>query len=136
MTKLLYEEITGKIIAAAMEVHRTLGSGFLEAVYAEALAYELKQLGLNFVREQELKIRYKTVFLEKTYRADYIVENCILVENKATNELTKIDEAQMFNYLKVTDKKVGLLFNYGKLSLEWKRVICEQYKRNKSAPSA
>lgn len=128
---LLYEEITGKIIASAMEVHRNLGPGFLEAVYAEALEYELKKSGLRFTREPELKIKYKDIVLNKTYRADFVIADCVLVENKSTDGLTKIDAAQMFNYLKITDKKVGLLLNYGKPSLEWKRIICERYKNNR-----
>ncbi|MEK7448390.1 MAG: GxxExxY protein [Planctomycetota bacterium] len=129
MSKLLFEEITREIIASAMEVHRTLGPGFLEGVYAEALEYELEKRGLKFVREQELNIRYKDVILKKTYRADYIVADSVLVKNKATNGLVKEDYAQMFNYLKVTGKKLGLLCNFGKPSLEWKRIICESYKK-------
>ena len=116
--KLLYEDITGEIIGAAMEVHRILGPGFLEAVYEEALCIELKRRGIDLKNQEELKISYKDVVLRHTYRANLIVEDKIIVDTKATSGLTEIDEAQIFNYLKVTGKKVGLLINFGKMSLE------------------
>jgi GxxExxY protein len=129
-TELLHKDITEKIIGAAMEVHRTLGAGFLEAVYSEALAYELKQNGLKYEREKELQIQYKGNTLNKSYRADYVIESCVIVENKSADGLTKEAEAQVFNYLKATGIKVGLLFNFGKPSLEWKRIIWDNYKKS------
>ncbi len=125
--KLLYKEITEKIIGAAMEVHRVLGAGFLEAVYEEALCIELGRIGLKYKNQEELKIIYKDVILKHRYRADLMVEDKVIVDTKATSGLTAIDEAQVFNYLKVTRKKIGLLLNFGKKSLEWKRIICESY---------
>jgi len=124
---LLYEDITEKIIGAAMEVHRFLGPGFLESVYEEALCLELSRVGLDYKNQEELKISYKGTTLKHTYRADLIVEDKIVVDAKATSGLTEIDEAQIFNYLKATGKKVDLLINFGKKSLEWKRFICESY---------
>lgn len=110
-----------------MEVHRILGPGFLEAVYEEALCIELKKRGLHYKNQVELKIPYKGAILRHTYRADLIVEGKIIVDTKATSGLTELDEAQIFNYLKATEKDVGLLINFGKKSLEWKRFICDSY---------
>ncbi|MCX6338484.1 MAG: GxxExxY protein [Candidatus Aureabacteria bacterium] len=129
---LLYADITEKIIGAAIEVHRILGPGFLEAVYEEALCIELERRGLDFAKQKELRISYKDVVLNQMYRADLIVEDRIIVETKATSELTGIDEAQVFNYLKATGKKVGLLVNFCKESLEWRRIICEDYFKSAS----
>ena len=125
--KLLYRELTEKIIGAAMEVHRVLGAGFLEAVYEEALCIELDRIGVKYRNQEELNIIYKDVSLNRKYRADLIVEDKVIVDTKATSGLTEIDNAQVFNYLKATRKKVGLLVNFGKKSLEWKRIICENY---------
>ena len=125
--ELLYKEITEKIIGAAMEVHRILGPGFLEAVYEEALCIELKKKGLSYQNQVELKINYQGITLKHKYRADLIVEDKVIVDTKATTGLTDSDGAQIFNYLKATNKKVGLLINFGKKSLEWKRFICETY---------
>ena len=127
--ELLYKDITGKISGAAMEVHKVLGPGFLEAVYEEALCIELSKLGLKYKCQEELKIPYKEYILKQKYRADLIVEEKIIVDNKATKEIVEIDQAQLFNYLKATRLKVGLVINFGELSLEWKRIICEKYFR-------
>ena len=110
-----------------MEVHKHLGPGFLEGVYEEALCIELNKIGLDYRNQEELKISYKDTILKHTYRADFLVEDKIIVDAKATSGLTEIDEAQIFNYLKATGKKVGLLINFGKKSLQWKRFICDSY---------
>lgn len=119
---LLFADLTYKIIGAAMEVHKTLGSGFLEAVYEEALAYELKKLGLLFERQKVLAVYYKGITLGD-YRADFVVENNVIIELKAQKALTAVDEAQLINYLKATNLKVGLLFNFGARSLQQVRRI-------------
>ena len=124
---LLYKEITGKIIGAAMEVHRVLGPGFLEAVYEEAFCIELDRVGLKYKRQEELRIPYKDCILNQRYRADLIVEEKIIVDNKATKGIVEIDQAQLFNYLKATKLKIGLIINFGELSLKWKRIICGKY---------
>jgi GxxExxY protein len=105
------------------DVHRELGCGFLESVYDEALGVELKKRGLKFESQKELAIQYKGQRLDKKFRADYIIEGLIIVENKATKGLDEIDEAQMHNYLKATGMKLGILINYGKPSLEYKRIL-------------
>jgi len=120
---LLYEELTGKILGAAMEVHRTLGCGFLEAVYQEALELELELQGVPFVAKQELTVTYKGRTLKQKYKPDILVDNKVLVEIKALARLTSTEEAQVINYLKATGCKVALLINFGAKSLEWKRLV-------------
>jgi GxxExxY protein len=120
---LAYEELTGQIIGAAMEVHRMLGCGFLEAVYEEALAIELQTRGVLFIAQQELNINYKGRILKQKYRPDMIVEGKVIVEIKALARLTSIEEAQVITYLKATGCTVALLINFGARSLEWKRLV-------------
>ena len=121
--KWLFKDLTQAIIGAAMEVHRELGSGFLEYVYEEALCYELNLREISFERQKELNIYYKDLLIPKKYKPDLIVENKVIVEIKATSGLTEIEEAQLLNYLKATKMRVGLLLNFGKRSLEVKRRI-------------
>jgi len=121
-TKLLYEEITYKIIGAAMEVHRILGPGFLEAVYEEALAHELDLQDVKYERQKDIKVKYKRI-IAKQYTADFLVEKKVVVEIKAIKQLTDIDDAQLQNYLKASEIRVGLLINFGEKSLKYKRII-------------
>ena len=121
--KIVYKEFSYKIIGAAMEVHKELGCGFLESIYDEALGIELKNVGLDFKYQKELEIYYKGKRLEKRFKADYVIENSIIVENKATKGITEVDEAQMHNYLKTTGMRLGTIINYGKTSLEYKRIV-------------
>ncbi len=114
---------THAIIGAAMEVHRQLGSGFLEAVYQEALAIELTQKGVSFLREVELPICYKGVLLRTGYRADFVCFSEIIVELKALHIVGDIEYAQLLNYLKATGMRLGLLLNFGSSSLEYKRFV-------------
>ena len=121
--KWLYKELTQEVIGAAMEVHRELGSGFLEYVYEEALCHELNLREISFERQKELDIYYKDLLIPKKYKPDLIVENKVIVELKATSGLTEIEEAQLLNYLKATKTRVGLLLNFGRKSLEVKRRV-------------
>ncbi|RCV66076.1 PD-(D/E)XK nuclease superfamily protein [Methanophagales archaeon] len=121
--KWLYNDLTQEIIGAAMEVHRELGSGFLEYVYEEALCYELNLRKISFERQKELDIYYKELLIPRKYKPDLIVDDKVIVEIKATSGLTEIEEAQLLNYLKATKIRVGLLLNFGKKSLEVKRRI-------------
>ena len=128
--KLKYGEITEKIIGAAFEVHQFLGNGFQEVIYQRALVFELRQVGLAFARELEHDIFYKD--LPKpigTHRADFVVEEKVLVELKAISALDEIHKAQALNYLKAYRLEVGLLINFGAQSLEIKRLVLSQPNR-------
>ena len=119
---LLYEEETGKILNACFEVHKELGSGFLEAVYQEALEIELKNKNIPYEREKLLPITYKGKLLEKEYYADFICYGKIVVELKAVSTLTSSHKAQVINYLKASSNEIGLLINFGANSLKWERI--------------
>ena len=120
---LLREEVFA-IYGAAIEVHKCLGSGYLEAVYQEALEIELGRSGVPFESQKPLAIRYKDVLLTKGCVADPVCYGKILVELKASTRLTTIDEAQLLNYLKATGFRVGLLINFGSSgTLERKRLV-------------
>jgi GxxExxY protein len=118
----LYRELSYTIIGAAMEVHSLLGPGFLESVYEEALDYEFKQRGFSYQRQAELLVRYKEVVAGKFY-TDFLIDEKIVVELKATKQLTEVDEAQLLNYLKGTGYRVGLLINFGSASLQHARRV-------------
>ena len=121
--ELVEKELTQKVIGAAMEVHGILGCGFLEAVYQEALEIELGLRGIRFSRQPDIKIKYKSHTLSKTYQPDLLVEGRLVVELKALDRIGAVEESQLLNYLKATGIKVGLLINFGGRSLEWKRMI-------------
>jgi len=114
---------TFAIIGAAMEVHRELGHGFLEAVYRAALAIEFAERGIPFRAEVELPVFYKDRRLTCAYRADFICFENVLVEIKAISTLTNSDHAQLINYLKATKHHRGLLINFGSPSIEHKRLV-------------
>ena len=119
---LLYKDLTGKIIGAAMDVHSTLGCGFLESVYEEALAVEFGLRRVRFERQKSLDVFYKGTNVKK-FVCDFLVAETILVELKAIKELTQTDMAQVLNYLKATDLRLCLLLNFGARSLQYKRLI-------------
>jgi len=119
----LYKDITYKIIGIAMEIHRELQSGFLEAVYEEAMCKELKKAKIPFENQVKIDIYYKGEKLDKQYQADFIVDGKVLLELKGISKITDIEKAQVINYLKATGLKVGLIVNFGGKSLEWERVV-------------
>ena len=124
MTELLLKEEVYAVIGAAMEVHSELGLGFTEAVYHEALEIELRERGISFESEKNLRIRYKNHTLQKEYFADLICYEQILVELKALDNLSSREESQILNYLKASKMPVGVLINFGsKGKLEWKRYV-------------
>ena len=114
---------TYEIIGAAMEVHKELGSGFLEAVYQEALERELNSRHIPFQAQPSVQICYKSEPLNKTYQPDFVCFDGVLVEIKALATLSGTEEAQMINYRKATGISVGLLINFGSKSLEYKRFV-------------
>src|SRR5690242_6385134 len=107
---------TYAIIGAAMEVHRQIGCGFLESVYQEALAFELKSRGVPYTRELKFPVIYKGRELRCQYRPDFICFESVIVELQALGQLTKVEESQLINYLKVTGYEIGLLMNFGRRS--------------------
>lgn len=122
--ELIYREEVFQIIGAAIEVHKVLGNGFLEAVYQEAFEYELRLRNIPSVSQHPLKIQYKTHVLNKEYIADLVCFSSIIVELKALQKLTGNEESQVINYLKATGMRVGLLINFGSSGkLEWKRLV-------------
>jgi len=124
MTELLLKEEVYAIIGAAIVVHKELGSGFLEAVYHEAMEIELESRGIPFESHKRLLILFKGRKLNKEYEADLVCYNQIIVELKAAERLTSKDESQIINYLKATGLRVGALVNFGSVGkLEWKRYV-------------
>jgi GxxExxY protein len=116
------EEITYKINGCAMKVHRTMGNGFQEVVYQRCLAIELRRAGLSFEREQEHPLFYEGIAVG-TRRADFVVEDKIMVELKAVISLEDVHLAQAKNYVVAYNLPVGLLINFGASSLQFKKVF-------------
>ena len=112
--------LTEKIIGLAMKVHRTLGPGFLESVYRNALAFELRRAGLSVDLEKRITVRYENVIVGD-FVADVMVNGMLICELKAISALTKNNEVQVVNYLTATNHDVGLLLNFGAPSLQFKR---------------
>lgn len=123
MADIIFKEKAFKILGAAFEVHKELGSGLLEPVYQEALEIEFQREGIPYEREKVLEITYKGQKLTKYYVADFICYNDIIVEVKAIDELHPAHTAQVINYLKIANKELGLLINFGAHSLQHKRIL-------------
>jgi GxxExxY protein len=124
MSELAHKDLSYQIIGAAMEVHSQLKSGFLEAVYQEALSLEFTARDIPFEPLQPLPVLYKGQLLKCKYVADFICFGKIIVEIKALDTLTTKEEAQLLNYLKATGFKLGLLINFGAFhEVQWKRLV-------------
>ena len=121
MTDYKYKEITEKIIGSGMKVHAALGNGFQEVIYQRALEIEMKEAGLHFEREMCMPIYYKGRQIGER-RVDFFVEGKIMVELKALIQLEKVHLAQAKNYLEAYNMQVGLLINFGSISLQFKRL--------------
>jgi len=121
-----YTDITQKIIKAFYQVYNTLGYGFLEKVYENAILIELKSMVINVEKQKQIKVYYKEQQVGEYY-ADLIIENIVIVELKAAESLCEEHEFQLINYLKATDIEVGLLLNFGK-SPEIKRKVFSNKK--------
>lgn len=118
----IYSDLTNKIIGLAYKVFRELGAGFLEKVYENALVLELKEQGFEVKQQHPLKVYYKGQVIGEYY-ADLVVEDKVLIELKAVNELVRAHEVQLVNYLKATGMKVGLLINFGNKLKVMRRVF-------------
>ena len=124
MPELLFKDEVYAINGAMFEVYKTLGPGFLEPVYQEALAIEFVSRGIPFEKEKPLELYYKDVLLEKKYVPDFVCFRQVVLELKVLPKLTNIEVAQLLNYLKITRMRLGLLANFGSPSyLEWKRYV-------------
>ena len=104
--------ITRRIIGAAIEVHKHLGPGLLESAYESCLSFELTERGLAFERQKSLPVKYKNVQLDCGYKLDLVVEDAVIVELKAIDQLLPIHDAQLLSYLRISEKNVGLLINF------------------------
>lgn len=105
-------EITGKIVDAAMKVHTVLGPGLLESAYEASLAYELDQRGLKVHSQVELPVLYENIRIDVGYRCDLVVEDTVIVELKSLEKVLPVHRAQLLSYLRLSGKKVGLLINF------------------------
>jgi GxxExxY protein len=110
--KLRYEELTEKIIGAAIEVHRALGPGLLESAYEECLCYELNLRGLRFLRQVSVPVKYKGINLDCGYQLDIIVEDTVILELKSIDRIASIHDAQLLTYMKLLNKPVGFIINF------------------------
>jgi GxxExxY protein len=111
-SKLLHEDLTASVIGAAVEVHRALGPGLLESAYEECLCHELHLRGTSFARHVPLPIEYRGVKLDCGYRLDIVVEDVLILEIKCVERVIPVHEAQLLTYLKLTEKRVGLILNF------------------------
>ncbi|GAB2840863.1 GxxExxY protein [Ferruginibacter profundus] len=124
MPILIHEDLTYGIIGACMKVHRFLGHGFLEIVYKDAMQIEFEKAEINYVREKKFDIDYKGIILPHKFYADFFVMDNVIVEVKATKEgISNEFIAQTLNYLKVSNCSLGLVINFGKSNLEYKRLV-------------
>ena len=105
-------QLTNEIIGSAIEVHRNLGPGLLESTYEECMAYELQERNLNVKRQIEIPVLYKGTQLEQNYRIDLLVNNQVIIELKSVNKLEPVHDAQLLTYLKLANKRYGLLLNF------------------------
>ena len=124
MPVLILEDFSYKIIGACMKVHSFLGHGFLEIVYKDAMQIEFVKKEIDFTREKEFDINYKGIILPHKFYADFFVMDTVVVEVKASKDGISNDFiAQTLNYLKVSGCSLGLIINFGKSSLEYKRLV-------------
>ncbi|WP_027455989.1 GxxExxY protein [Xylanibacter brevis] len=121
---IIFKEESYKIVGAAFKVYNTLGPGFLESVYQEALEIEFQRQNIPYEREKELKITYDGVELKQTYKADFVCYDQIIVELKAVSALDPSHRSQVYNYLHATGFKLGLLLNFGYTEeLQYERIV-------------
>lgn len=132
MTKKYLNELTYDVIGAAIEVHKTIGRGFLESVYQECMKEELKHRKINFSSELKVPIFYKTKQLDIDFRCDLLIENCLVVELKSVSELNSIFEAQLLNYMNLLKIPKGILLNFNCFNIfkdEQKTMVNDFFKQ-------
>ena len=129
-----YSELTSRIIRCAMTVHKTLGNGFQEVIYQRALEIEMRLADIRFQREFEMPIYYREIQIG-TRRVDFLVDEVVSVELKATTKLDDTNFAQAINYLEAYNLEIGLLINFGETSLNFKRLTNKKYKSSESNES-
>jgi GxxExxY protein len=121
MAEILYKELSYQVVGAAMEVHKVLGPAFVEPVYQKAYAHELYLRAIPYEEQKLLPVHYKGQFVGE-YRADFVIDNKIIIEIKAVSSLNEIHDAQAINYLAATGLRVAILINFGEKSLKTKRI--------------
>lgn len=122
MNKIIYKDISFKIMEAVFEVHNILGCGYSEGIYEEALIKEFKDRGIEYERQKRIEVYYKDKKIGE-YKLDLIVEDKIILELKAVSELNVVFEYQLYSYLKATGMKLGILINFGSTRIEFKRLV-------------
>lgn len=122
MEKNEINQLTEKIIGIAIKIHKKLGPGFVEKVYEKAMQYELGNSGIIFQNQPVIKIRYEDLLIGNQ-RVDFIAENEIIIELKSAAKIIRIYEAQLLSYLKTSGKRIGLILNFGRPTLEIKRMV-------------
>ncbi|MBB6111167.1 GxxExxY protein [Mucilaginibacter lappiensis] len=127
--------VTHKIIGCAMQIHKTLGCGFQEAIYQRALAIEMKIAGLSFEREKEMSIFYRDELIGNR-RVDFFIEECVMLELKAVETIIDLHKNQAINYLEAYNLADGLLINFGGISLDFKRVYNKKLVTPQNHPIA
>jgi len=130
MAEIIYKEESYRIIGSCLAVFNKLGSGFLESVYQEALEIQFNKDKISFEKEKKLHIQFDDVQLDKFFKADYVCFRNIIVELKATPFIHKNDIAQVLNYLRATDMRLGLIVNFGEKSLVYKRILNSRISHN------
>jgi GxxExxY protein len=113
-----YQDLTRKIIAAAIEVHRHLGPGLLEVAYQTCLAAEFDNMGIKYQKEMPVPLTYKGKTLDCSFRIDFLIEETIILELKSTGEVLPVHESQLLSYLRFMNKQVGLILNFNKFTMK------------------
>lgn len=123
ITEYPLQTLSYQLIGIGMEIHRFLGKGFLEIVYKDAFEYELQCRNILYEREKEYTIAYKNIILPHTFFADFVIDNCIILEIKSKAGIIEQHQAQVLNYLAVSKLKLGLLLNFHEKSLQYQRLV-------------
>ena len=130
MAEIIFKEESYRIIGSCLAIYNKLGSGFLESVYQEALEIQFLKDKIPFVKEKRLHIKFDDIQLDKFFKADYVCFDAIIVELKATPFIHKNDIAQVLNYLRATDMRLGIVVNFGEKSLVYKRILNSRVSQN------